>query len=182
MSAVLKPQAWQLVPMTPADIARVVSIENTIYEFPWTPGNFSDSLQAGYHCWICVDQHASAQHPLAGYAVVMVAAGEAHLLNLSVARAAQGRGLGAQLLDALMAAALAHSAHDMLLEVRPSNTAGRALYARAGFNQLGVRKNYYPAKDGREDALVLGRALSDARGQAGGAVQGAASNPARGAA
>ncbi len=167
MSAVLKPQAWQLVPMTEADIARVVSIENTIYEFPWTPGNFTDSLQAGYHCWLWVDQQASAQHPLAGYAVVMVAAGEAHLLNLSVARTAQGRGLGAQLLEVLMAAALAHGAHDMLLEVRPSNTAGRALYARAGFNQLGVRKNYYPAQQGRENALVLGRALREVRSETG---------------
>lgn len=164
MSAVLKSRAWQLVPMTLADIARVVSIENTIYDFPWTPGNFSDSLDAGYQCWLCVDEQAGAQDALAGYAVVMLVAGEAHLLNLSVARAAQGRGVGGQLLDALMAAALAQGAHDMLLEVRPSNTAGRALYARAGFNQLGVRKNYYPARDGREDALVLGHPLSDARG------------------
>ena len=184
MSAVLKPQAWQLAPMTLDHIARVVAIENTIYEFPWTLGNFSDSLQAGYHCWLWVDGSDRAEHSIAGYAVVMLAAGEAHLLNLSVARTAQGRGLGAQLLDALMAAALAHNAHEMLLEVRPSNTAGRALYARAGFRQLGVRKNYYPAKDGREDALVLGRALTempDGGGNAGSNSSRAAGGALRGA-
>ena len=159
MSAVLKPLSWQLVPMTEVDIARVVAVENTIYEFPWTPGNFSDSLKAGYSCWLCVEGDT-----IAGYAVVMLAVGEAHLLNLSVARPAQGRGIGTQLLDGVMAAALAHGAHDMLLEVRPSNAAGRSLYAKAGFVQLGVRKDYYPAKGGREDALVLGRSLREAQG------------------
>jgi len=159
MSAVLKPQSWQLVPMTEADIAHVVAVENSIYDFPWTPGNFGDSLKAGYSCWLSVEEGA-----ISGYAVVMVAVGEAHLLNLSVARAAQGRGLGTQLLDGVMAAALAHGAHDMLLEVRPSNAAGRSLYAKAGFVQLGVRKDYYPARGGREDALVLGRSLLDSRG------------------
>lgn len=154
MSAVLKPQALQLAAMTPADIARVMVIENDIYEFPWTAGNFSDSINAGYHCWL-----VEAGDAVIGYAVVMLGAGEAHLLNLSVARAAQGRGVGGKLLQDLMAVALAHGAHNMLLEVRPSNAAGQALYAKAGFTQLGVRKAYYPATGGREDALVLGRAL-----------------------
>lgn len=154
MSAVLKPPVLQLAAMTPADIERVMVIESDIYEFPWTTGNFNDSIKAGYHCWLV----ASGETVIA-YAVVMLGAGEAHLLNLSVARAAQGRGIGRQLLQDVMAAALAHGAHNMVLEVRPSNRAGRALYGKAGFAQLGVRKAYYPARGGREDALVLARAL-----------------------
>ncbi len=154
MSAVLKPPVLQLAAMTPGDVERVMAIENDIYEFPWTTGNFNDSIKAGYHCWL-----VAAGEAVIAYAVVMLGAGEAHLLNLSVARAAQGRGVGRQLLHDVMAAALAQGAHNMLLEVRPSNRAGRALYEKAGFAQLGVRKAYYPARGGREDALVLGRAL-----------------------
>ena len=154
MSAVLKAQELHWTPMTPASIASVIEIENALYEFPWTPGNFSDSLTAGYRCSLLWQ---GAQ--IAAYAVVMSGAGEAHLLNLSVAPRAQRCGLGGSVLAMLMSEARAHGAHDMLLEVRPSNSAGRALYARAGFVQLGVRKDYYPAKPGREDALVLGRSL-----------------------
>ena len=175
MSAVLKPEEFgamplvamlAMVPMVAADIPSVVEIERDIYEFPWTPGNFSDSLDAGYRCSVLWQGSR-----IAAYAVVMQGAGEAHLLNLSIARAAQGHGLGARVLSHLMAAALAAGAHDMMLEVRPSNSAGRALYAKAGFVQLGVRKDYYPARSanggrgagtwrpGREDALVLGCAL-----------------------
>ena len=140
--------------MSMADITRVVDIENAIYEFPWTPGNFSDSLNAGYRCSILWQGTQ-----IVAYAVVMIGAGEAHLLNLSVARAAQRRGVGSSALSILMSEAQACGARDMLLEVRPSNLAGRALYARAGFVQLGVRRDYYPAKKGREDALLLGRSV-----------------------
>lgn len=154
MSAVLKAAPPRLAPMTQDDVAHVMCIENEIYDFPWTPGNFADSIRAGYSCslWLLDDV-------LAGYAVVMLGAGEAHLLNLSIARAQQRRGLGRQLLAALMQAAHAGGAKSMLLEVRPSNPAGLALYAQAGFTRLGVRKGYYPAKGGREDAHVLGREL-----------------------
>ncbi len=151
MSAVLKPPVMQLAAMAHEDIERVIVIENDIYEFPWTAGNFSDSIKAGYHCWL-----VAAGQDLIGYAVVMLGAGEAHLLNLSVARAMQRRGIGRQLLHDVMAAALAQGAQNMLLEVRPSNHAGRALYAQAGFTQLGLRRAYYPARGGREDALILG--------------------------
>lgn len=154
MSAVLKAPELHWTPMTLASIAGVIEIENALYEFPWTPGNLSDSLKAGYRCSLLWQGTQ-----IAAYAVVMSGAGEAHLLNLSVARPAQRRGLGASVLALLMSEARAHGAHDMLLEVRPSNSAGRALYARAGFVQLGVRKDYYPAQRGREDALVLGRCL-----------------------
>ena len=158
MSAVLKPAALrstapelQLAPMTPDDIPRVMQIEDDIYPFPWTAGNFSDSLSAGYGCWLYGEGAT-----LIGYAVVMSGAGEAHLLNLSIARAAQRRGLGARLLGALLTAARDAGAGRMLLEVRPSNTAGLALYRKASFAQLGVRKGYYAAHQGREDALVFG--------------------------
>lgn len=155
MSAVPKPQAPRLVPMLLADIDRIMPIEREIYDFPWTPGNFSDSIRADYQCWLYQEGDS-----IAGYAIVLVGAGEAHLLNLSVARTAQGRGVGYRLLFDVMAAALAHGAERMLLEVRPSNTPGRALYAKAGFTQVGLRKAYYPAKGGREDALVLARRLA----------------------
>lgn len=156
--------------MTPDDIPRVMQIEDDIYPFPWTAGNFADSLNAGYRCSLyCesstgVGSNLEGSH-LAAYAVVMIGAGEAHLLNLSVARAEQGRGLGARLLTLLMVQAHQDGAHNMLLEVRPSNTAGIALYSRAGFTQLGQRRGYYPAQQGREDALVFGRSLpAEARG------------------
>lgn len=154
MSAVLKDAQPRLVPMIAGDLARVMIIERDIYDFPWTRGNFEDSLTAGYSCWLYVDGHE-----VVGYGVVMLAVDEAHLLNLSVARAWQGQGHGRGLLRAAMEAVKGHGAKSMLLEVRPSNEVGRRLYAREGFAQVGLRKDYYPALRGREDALVLRRAL-----------------------
>jgi [ribosomal protein S18]-alanine N-acetyltransferase len=170
MSAVLKSttaarrQASELRVMTPADIPSVMLIENDIYPFPWTAGNFADSLAAGYRCWLHFEGSAVVGGNLAAYAVVMIGAGEAHLLNLSVAREYQGRGLGARMLAMLMTNAQREGAHNMLLEVRPSNAAGIALYSRAGFTQLGQRRGYYPAHQGREDALVFGCSLPAAAG------------------
>ena len=154
MSAVLRAAAPRLVPMAPADLPRVMPIENDIYDFPWTRGNFEDSIKAGYSAWLYQD---GAQ--VIGYCIVMLAVDEAHLLNLSVARQWQGQGHGRGLLEACMAAIQLHGATAMLLEVRPSNEVGRKLYASAGFLQVGQRKDYYPALRGREDALVLRRAL-----------------------
>jgi len=154
MSAVLKTALPRLVPMRSGDLDGVILIERDIYDFPWTRGNFEDSLAAGYSCWLYMDGNE-----LIGYCVVMLAVDEAHLLNLSVARAAQGVGHGRALLEAAMAAIHAHGAAAMLLEVRPSNAVGRQLYAGAGFAQVGLRKDYYPALRGREDALVLRREL-----------------------
>ncbi|HEY4371909.1 MAG TPA: ribosomal protein S18-alanine N-acetyltransferase [Burkholderiales bacterium] len=155
MSAVIKPAAPRLVPMRAADLDRVLPIERDIYDFPWTRGNFEDSMTAGYSCWLYMEEAV-----LIGYSIVMLAVDEAHLLNLSVARAAQGQGHGRALLETSMAAIHEHGAAAMLLEVRPSNAIGRQLYASAGFTQVGLRKDYYPALRGREDALVLKRALS----------------------
>ena len=141
-------------PMRTADIDAVMAVERDVYPFPWTAGNFRDSIRAGYSCWVC-----EIGVCLIGYGVMMVGAGEAHLLNLSVSRAWQGKGVGRRLLLHFMNVAREGGAAVMLLEVRPSNTAARRLYLRSGFREIGVRKNYYPAEKGREDALVMERAL-----------------------
>ena len=153
MSAILKDPPRKLPRLTPmrnADLAEVLSIEDAIYSHPWTRGNFADSLRAGYQCWTWRDAGE-----LLGYFVLLVAAGEGHLLNLSVAAARQRRGYGSALLAEAMRVARAHGALHLFLEVRPSNLGGKALYRRFGFRQVAVRPGYYPAHAGREDALVL---------------------------
>lgn len=136
--------------MTVADLDAVMAIERRIYQHPWTRGNFSDSLDAGYHCWIVECCGANV-----GYSVVMIAAGEAHLLNLSIAAEWQRRGLGAALLRFIVKLARDYAASRIYLEVRPSNMPGRALYACAGFSEIALRRDYYPADSGREDAVML---------------------------
>jgi ribosomal-protein-alanine N-acetyltransferase len=136
------------------DLDAVVAIEQEIYEFPWTLGNFRDSLAAGYSCWA-----ARTPGELIGYAVMMLAANEAHLLNLSIARAWQRLGHGKRMLEHVLRVARQERAHAIFLEVRPSNPAARRLYERYGFTQVGVRKEYYPAARGREDALIFSLAL-----------------------
>jgi ribosomal-protein-alanine N-acetyltransferase len=136
--------------MSAADLDAVMAIENVIYTHPWTRGNFADSLLAGSHCWVM-----ELSGVMVGYAVLNVAAGEAHLLNLSIAGAWQRRGLGRTFLMYLFDFIKELDAAVLLLEVRVSNAAARALYAQAGFHEIGVRRGYYPAYDGREDAIVL---------------------------
>jgi len=148
MSAVLRPE-FELRPMTEADLPAVLEIENAIYAFPWTAGNFRDSLAAGYRGWLYLQDGA-----LVGYAVLMLAADEAHLLNLSVAAPRQRQGHGSRLLQYLCEAARASGARLIFLEVRPSNAAGMRLYQRHGFQRVGLRRDYYPAQAGREDALI----------------------------
>ncbi|HUL92431.1 MAG TPA: ribosomal protein S18-alanine N-acetyltransferase [Burkholderiales bacterium] len=149
MSAVLRP-APGFEPMRESDLRAVLEIEEGIYEFPWTLGNFRDSLRAGYGCWVIRESRR-----VIGYAVLMLAAGEAHLLNLSIAAHAQRRGHGRSLLHGLVQFAREHKAKVLFLEVRPTNVVGQRLYAGYGFRQIGVRRGYYPARKGREDALVL---------------------------
>jgi ribosomal-protein-alanine N-acetyltransferase len=154
MSAVLAdPPLPALVfrPIAESDIAQVALIEGDVYVFPWSPGNFRDSLLSGYQCWGCwVDDE------LIGYAVVMNALDEAHLLNLAVASRWQRLGIGAKFLTFLISEARKLDKEMIYLEVRPSNIAGRRLYEQFGFTQLGLRPAYYPAVAGREDALFLG--------------------------
>jgi len=136
--------------MTEADIDAIMAIENVIYPHPWTRGNFNDSLRAGYHCWVM-----EAGGETIGYSVMMIGAGEAHVLNLSIAAQWQRQGRGREMLQFLLKLARDFSASRILLEVRPSNVAGRGLYAAAGFSEIATRRDYYPARDGREDAIVL---------------------------
>jgi ribosomal-protein-alanine N-acetyltransferase len=153
MSAVLN-NLPELGVMSEADLREVVAIEQAIYTHPWTVGNFADSLRAGYDCrtW-------RMQGELVGYFILMSAAGEAHLLNLSVAASHQRRGHGAALLREAARLAKGRGAHAIFLEVRPSNRAGQRLYTRFGFRKVGLRRDYYPADAGREDALVLSLSL-----------------------
>lgn len=141
--------------MAPADLEAVDGIERLVYSHPWTRGNFADSLDAGYHCWVI-----ECGGGLAGYCVVMIAAGEAHLLNLSIAAPLQRRGLGSALLQFAVRLAQEHGAQTVYLEVRESNAAGRALYAGHGFAEIGLRRAYYPADAGREDAVTMEKKLS----------------------
>jgi ribosomal-protein-alanine N-acetyltransferase len=136
--------------MRDRDLEEVLAIENAIYSHPWTRGNFGDSLRARYECrtW-------RAGKKLVGYFVLMVAAGEAHLLNLSIEPASQRSGHGSALLREAAALAQKLGAQNVFLEVRPSNHAAQALYRRFGFRNVAVRRDYYPAHSGREDALVL---------------------------
>jgi [ribosomal protein S18]-alanine N-acetyltransferase len=153
MSAVLKPVP-ELAPMRERDLGEVMAIEDAIYSHPWTRGNFADSLAAGYECrtW-------RLDADLLGYFVLMVAAGEAHLLNLSIAPAWQRKGHGSALLREAAGIARQRGARGIFLEVRPSNAGAQALYTRFGFRRIAVRRGYYPAHSGREDALVLTLAL-----------------------
>ncbi len=142
---------WRVRTMRESDIEAIMQIENAVYPFPWTAGNFRDSLKAGYDAWILEDEGG-----VIGYAVVMWLPGEVHLLNLSVAAACQRRGVARALLRWLVDDTRKRGADSMMLEVRPSNGPARLLYQGFGFEQIGLRRRYYPAAgDSREDALVL---------------------------
>lgn len=153
MNALLKP-AMRFRPLQMTDLDSVMAIEPEIYPYPWPRGNFSDSLKAGYSCWAC--EHNGA---LMGYAVLMMVLDEAHLLNISIAKELQGRGLGRQLLAHMIGIARGYGGQTMFLEVRPSNKSALQLYEDVGFNEFSVRKGYYPAANGREDAILMGLAL-----------------------
>jgi ribosomal-protein-alanine N-acetyltransferase len=153
MSAVLKNQP-ELRVMREAELGEVMAVERAIYSHPWTHGNFADSLRSGYEC-----RTYRLQGGLVGYFVLMAAAGEAHLLNLSIAEAHQRRGHGTALLGEAVRLARALGAKNLFLEVRPSNRPALGLYYRYGFRKVAVRRDYYPAHGGREDALVLSLAL-----------------------
>lgn len=154
MSAQLKPDI-RIRRMRRSDVARVLVIERSAYECPWSERIFQDCLRVGYRAWVAID---GGGH-IMGYTLASVAVGEAHVLNLCVDADARGTGAAGLLLERLMAQAIAESAHVLFLEVRPSNRAARRLYARYGFERIATRPGYYPAGDGREDALLLSRDL-----------------------
>lgn len=141
--------------LRPIDIAAldgVVALERAAYAFPWTRGNFIDSIAAGYLMWQLVAPSAG----LIGYFIAMAGVDEMHLLNITVDPAHQGRGHARTLLDALVAQARDHNARQLWLEVRASNRRAAEIYTHYGFRRIGVRKGYYPAPNRqREDAVVM---------------------------
>ena len=153
MNAQLKPNL-SLRPMQTDDLDAIMQIEPTIYSHPWTRGNFSDSLNSGYSAWV-LEQEGE----MIGYALMMRVLDEAHLLNLSIAKHRQKKGLGRFFLEHMVAIAKTHHALNMFLEVRPSNVSAIALYENMGFCEISVRRGYYPSEHGREDAVLMGLAL-----------------------
>ena len=153
MSALLRPEV-SYRRMRTADLAAVAELEKSLYAFPWSLGNFRDSVDAGYDCWV-----ACHGERVVAYAILMVALDEAHLLNIAVAAPWQNRGIGRAFLDFMLDVARQAKCQIVYLEVRPSNHAARHLYRQAGFQQIAIRPSYYPAHGGREDALFLGITL-----------------------
>jgi len=141
-------------PMRVTDVADVVAIERSSYQFPWSEGIFRDCLRVGYVCRV-----VTASRQVIAYGVMSFGAGEAHILNLCVAQTHRCRGVGRQLLGSLIERASAAHMSEAFLEVRPSNTAAIRLYLALGFEQAGMRRGYYQAVGGREDAAVLKRVL-----------------------
>ncbi len=156
MSAVLKPAGAAFRPMSEADLPRIIEIEQAAYDYPWTEGIFRDCLRVGYCCWLMEDDMEGT----VAYGIMSVAVGEAHLLNLCVAPTHRRRGLGRAMLQHLLHTARRHGAETLFLEVRPSNVSARRLYDEVGFNEVGMRRKYYPARNHtREDALILALTL-----------------------
>lgn len=140
--------------MQEADLPVLMPIEEKAYPFPWSVGNFRDCLKNNYHCLV----HEQDGELLA-YAVLMTVLDELHILNFCVNPDWQGKGLGHQWLDTIEQFAQENKIETCFLEVRPSNIAAVKLYLSHGFNEIGVRKGYYPAKIGREDAIVMAKTL-----------------------
>ena len=142
--------------MTDADVEAVLSIEFAAFSHPWTRGIFLDCIKSGYECWLMFlgDQQV-------GHGVLSAAGDECHLLNLTVKPQSQSNGLGGKLLEHLMLQGSERGAETAFLEVRESNHPAVRLYERFGFNEIGRRRDYYPAVGGREDALVMAYTLID---------------------
>jgi len=145
-------------PMAEDDLTAVMAIERRAYNYPWTENIFRDCLRVGYCCWVLERSGA-----IEAYAIMNVAAGESHILNLCVDPLRQGRGLGQSMLQQMVRVARMHRADTMFLEVRPSNEPAVRLYEGAGFMEVGMRRGYYPAPGGREDARIFALALDPPR-------------------
>ena len=143
-------------PMTEADVESVLNIEFAAFSHPWTRGIFLDCIKSGYECWL---MFLGGQQ--VGHGVLSAAGDECHLLNLTVKPESQSNGLGGKLLDHLMLHGKKRGAETAFLEVRESNHPAIRLYERSGFNEIGRRRDYYPAVGGREDALVMAYTLLD---------------------
>lgn len=140
--------------MTEADLGAVLSIEREVHAHPWTLGNFSDALRSGYQCKVF-----ESAGVVMGYAVMILAVDEAELLDIAIDKAHQRKGIGRKLLEAMSSLARYENMRRMVLEVRASNQPAIALYRASGFEQIGLRRDYYPAANGREDAILMGKGL-----------------------
>lgn len=158
MSAVVADVQPLLRPMTGHDLEAVLKVENAAYEFPWTLAIFRDCLRVGCHCYV----YESPQGFL-GHGIMTVAMGECHILNICIRPDYQQRGLGTGMVRNLLDLARSKKARIALLEVRISNAAAYRLYTKLGFDEIGLRKSYYPARLGREDAIILARDLTVSR-------------------
>ncbi len=155
MVAVIKPSNAWIRTMLSGDLQVVAAIEQNEYRFPWTLNIFKDCLRTGYVCRVCEQEDG-----VVGYGIMSVAAGECHVLNVCIEKSRQNMGLGTRLLNHLMDVGRQKRGRVVFLEVRMSNYRAQALYTGLGFNEIGERKNYYPAPGGRrEDAIVLARSL-----------------------
>ncbi len=152
----IEPDGFGVRAMTVDDLDAVMAIETAIYDYPWTRGIFRDCLRVGYDCQ--VDEEDCR---LLAYSVLSVAVHEAHVLTVCVHPERQGQGLGRMMMNMMMHKARRAGAETMLLEVRPSNVRAIGLYHSLGFNEVGLRPDYYPAPGGREDALIMARSLHD---------------------
>lgn len=141
--------------MSEADLDAVLHIEREVHTHPWTAGNFSDALRSKYECKV----YESTATGMVGYAIMMLAVDEAELLDIAIAAKQQRHGWGRKLLDEVIALARRRNMRRLVLEVRASNAAAIGLYRKAGFSDIGLRRDYYPAENGREDAILMGREL-----------------------
>lgn len=132
------------------DLEMVMNIEKDTYRYPWTRGIFRDCLNVGYSCWVY-----ESESGIEAYGVMSLGAGEAHILTIVVYAFSRGKGIGKTMLSHLLQLAKGHKVSQVLLEVRPSNKIAINLYHALGFNEVGIRPNYYPADEGREDALIM---------------------------
>jgi [ribosomal protein S18]-alanine N-acetyltransferase len=146
-------------PMSENDVSEVIAVERASYQFPWSEGIFRDCLRVGYVCRV-----VTVNDIIIGYGVMSVGAGEAHILNLCIGESNRCRGVGRRLLSYLIERGAAAGMSEAFLEVRPSNTSAIRLYLSVGFEQVGMRRGYYQAVGGREDAAVLKLALRPRRG------------------
>jgi ribosomal-protein-alanine N-acetyltransferase len=145
--------------MTVEDLPAVLEVEHRAYPFPWTQGIFADCIRVGYACWLLERDRSTGKQTIA-YMVLSIAANEMHILNICVDPDLQGQGIGRGLLEDAETYARDNNAAMCFLEVRPSNKAAVKLYLSSGFNEVGIRKNYYKDNGKREDAIVMAKSLA----------------------
>lgn len=142
--------------MKHADLPKVMEVERAVNEFPWTESIFSDCITVGYSCWVLTDNETNNIH---GFGLQSISGDEAHILNVTIQTEMQGKKLGLMMMQHLLENARTLKARSVFLEVRVSNQRAIQLYKKLGFTQTGERKDYYPAREGREDAFVLTKKL-----------------------